>query len=103
MRIKEVMAERGITQAELAHRLNKQLITIKKTLAGNPTVETLERIADAIGVPTWHLFANPDDVCRRPKDELVAMVKFNGEYYHANTIDELASIVEKLKAEIKEE
>ena len=44
-RIKEILKEKGITQQELADKLGVTRISIVKTLAGNPSQETLERIA----------------------------------------------------------
>ncbi len=61
-RIKEILKEKGITQQELADKLGVTRISIVKTLAGNPSQETLERIANALNVPMWQLFASPNEV-----------------------------------------
>lgn len=61
-RIKEILKEKGITQQELADKLGVTRISIVKTLAGNPSQETLERIANAMNVPMWQLFASPNDI-----------------------------------------
>lgn len=61
-RIKEILKEKGITQQELADMLGVTRISVVKTLAGNPSQETLEKIANAIGVPMWQLFASPSDI-----------------------------------------
>lgn len=61
-RIKEILKEKGITQQELANRLGVTRISIVKTLAGNPSEETLERIANALDVPTWQLFVSPKEM-----------------------------------------
>lgn len=41
-RIKDILKEKGITQQELADRLGVTRSAIVKTLAGNPSQETLE-------------------------------------------------------------
>ena len=51
-----------ITQQELADKLGVTRISIVKTLAGNPSQETLERIAKALNVPMWQLFASPEEI-----------------------------------------
>lgn len=61
-RIKEILKEKGITQQELADKLGVTRISIVKTLAGNPSQETLEKIANALNVPMWQLFASESDV-----------------------------------------
>ena len=61
-RIKEILKEKGITQQELADKLGVTRISVVKTLAGNPSQETLEKIANALNVPMWQLFASPNEV-----------------------------------------
>ena len=68
-RIKDILKERGITQSELARMLGVSLSSITKTLSGNPSQFTLERIASALEVPIWHLFVSPSEI-EKNKDEV---------------------------------
>lgn len=96
MRIKELLKEKGITQQELSDILGVSYQSIKQTLnAPSVTTSTLERIAIALNVPLWQLFASPDDV---KGEELTALIHYKGDFYKATTISEL----EKIVAEIKE-
>ncbi|WP_277134426.1 helix-turn-helix domain-containing protein [Bacteroides congonensis] len=96
MRIKELLKEKGITQQELSDILGVSYQSIKQTLnAPSVTTSTLEKIATALNVPLWQLFASPDDV---KGEELTALIHHKGEFYKATTIAEL----EKIVAEIKE-
>lgn len=61
MRIKEVLKEKGVTAKELAERLNITQASMSTAINGNPTVETLERIASALGVSVGELFERPAD------------------------------------------
>lgn len=61
-RIKGILKEKGMTQQELADKLGVTRISIAKTLAGNPSQKTLGRIANALNVPMWQLFASPNEV-----------------------------------------
>lgn len=70
-RIKEILKEKGVTQQELADRLIVSLSAIVKMLAGNPSQKTLEKIASALNVPMWQLFAAPDDV--QPKNDTASL------------------------------
>ena len=69
--IKEILKEKGLTQQELADMLGVTRISIVKTLAGNPSQETLEKIATALNVPIWQLFASPEEV--RPKSDALTL------------------------------
>lgn len=67
-RIKDILKEKGITQQDLANKLGVTRISIVKTLANeNPTQNTLERIATALNVPMWQLFAAPEEVQANPE------------------------------------
>lgn len=49
LRIKEVIKEKGMTITELAEKMGINRVNLSNTVNGNPTVETLNKIADAIG------------------------------------------------------
>lgn len=61
-RIKDILKEKGVTQQALADSLGVSRSAIVKMLAGNPSQETLEKIASALNVPMWQLFASLDEV-----------------------------------------
>ena len=72
MRIKEVLKEKGITQQELADMIGVSYQSIKQTLnAPSVTTATLEKIATALNVPMWQLFASPEEV--QPKKDSVSI------------------------------
>ncbi len=66
LRIKEVIKERGMTITELADKMRINRVNLSNMVNGNPTVETLNKIADAIGCPVTELFEQPK------KDALIA-------------------------------
>ena len=59
LRIKEVIKEKGMTITELADKMGINRVNLSNMVNGNPTVETLNRIADAIGCPVTELFVQP--------------------------------------------
>lgn len=63
-RIKELLKEKGFTQQEFADKLGVTRIAVVKMLAGNPSQSALEKIATALDVPMWQLFASPGDVVK---------------------------------------
>ena len=69
LRIKEVMRQKGIsTQKELADRLGISGANLSSTLKRTPSLDTLERIAHALGVEITELFVskNADRVGGKP-------------------------------------
>ena len=61
-RIKELIKEKGYTQQEFADLLGMSRVGLAKIVNGKPSYPTLEKIATALNVPMWQLFASPDEV-----------------------------------------
>lgn len=59
LRIKEVIKEKGMTITELADKMGINRVNLSNMVNGNPTVETLNKIADALNVPVTELFEQP--------------------------------------------
>lgn len=56
LRIKDLLKEKGVTAKELAERIGISQPAMSFAINGNPTVETLEKIAKALGVTIPDLF-----------------------------------------------
>ena len=89
LRIKELCKEKHITMAEIAERfetVEKQKnhpdkgkpkiginpVTLTQTLKGNPTLSTLQKVADILGVDVSELFERPQ------KEEIYGCLYVNG-------------------------
>ncbi len=59
IRIKEVIKEKGTTVKDLAQKMGISNVGLSQHINGNPSVEVLERIAAALGVPVTELFEQP--------------------------------------------
>ena len=71
MRIKELLKEKGCTQQELADMVGVSYQSIKQTLnASSVTTSTLEKIATALNVPMWQLFASSEEAAQQTKNDL---------------------------------
>lgn len=68
-RIKEVIKEKGYTQQEFADLLGMSRVGLAQIVNGKPSYPTLEKIATALNVPMWQLFASPEEV-QPKKDDL---------------------------------
>lgn len=58
MDIKRVIKEKGLTLEQTATKMGISRITLMQSLGGNPTVNTLQRVADAIGCRVVDFFAD---------------------------------------------
>lgn len=58
LRLKEVIAEKGVTITEIAEKSGIEKGNVSTYVNGRrqPTIETLEKLADAIGVPITEFF-----------------------------------------------
>lgn len=75
-RILELCKQKGITQKDLAEKIGMTPVGLAKAANGNPTFETLEKIADGLGVTVPDLFApQPTNTITCPKCGTVLEVK----------------------------
>lgn len=77
-RILELCKEKGITQKDLAEKIGMTPVGLAKAASGNPTVETLEKIAAGLCVPVTELFAPKSNTIVCPKCGTVLEVKERG-------------------------
>jgi transcriptional regulator with XRE-family HTH domain len=69
LRIKEILKERNITQQQLADMLGITRSAITQQLAGKPSLATLEKIAEALGVEMWELFKSKSEIVEEITEE----------------------------------
>lgn len=86
LRIKEIMQEKGITQKKLAEDIGVAEISLSRSLRGNPTLDTLERIATALNVPITELFSTD-------KQDLCGHVEYKGVVYTIKSRSDLENLL----------
>ena len=64
VRLKDIMKEQGVTSAKLSELIGVSKVTISNLINNKtaPSLDTLEKIATALEVPMWQLFASPEEV-----------------------------------------
>jgi transcriptional regulator with XRE-family HTH domain len=67
LRIKEILKQKGLTIQDLANILGISRQALGKQIQGKMLLETAERIATALNVPMWQLFAAPEEVQANPE------------------------------------
>lgn len=61
-RIKELIKEKGTTINELADKIGISRVTLSSQINGTANIASYEKIASALEVPMWQLFASPSEV-----------------------------------------
>ena len=89
LRIKELLKEKNMMQKELATAMGVSDVALRQSLKGNPTIGTLQKIADILGVELWELFT-----ASTSKAEFCAMVKDGNDCYFFASFVDLAKYVE---------
>ena len=91
MRIKEVMKRYGITQEEIAKRLDINRVSVNRLLSdkNDMRVSTAQKFADAIGCKVAELFEEQTD--------FASYIRYKGIHYTADTLDEFFKQVDEIK------
>ena len=69
LRIKEVIKEKGLSVQELADRMGISRVGLSQHINGNPSVEVVGRIAEALGVEAYELFKSKSEIVEEITEE----------------------------------
>lgn len=68
-RIKDVLDERHLSQAQLAEKMNVSASAIKQFLnAKSLSTSTLQKIANGLNVPLWQLIISPSEILKEAQE-----------------------------------
>nr|DAE23449.1 MAG TPA: helix-turn-helix XRE-family like protein [Siphoviridae sp. ct2wG4]DAI93624.1 MAG TPA: Helix-turn-helix XRE-family like protein [Caudoviricetes sp.]DAU49617.1 MAG TPA: Helix-turn-helix XRE-family like protein [Caudoviricetes sp.] len=89
-RIKELCKEKGITLESLALGIGTSQASISRIITGNgnPTMDSLERIAKFLNVEVPELFVN---------DGVMGFIKAKGQLFEINSISDIETTLETIK------
>lgn len=91
MRIKEVCKEKGITVSQLAEKMGIKQESLSRAINGNPTLETLERIASALGVDVPELFTS----C---SGGIIGVIRIKDTNYNINSVSDLSQLLDRIES-----
>lgn len=91
-RIKDVIKEKGYTITSLAEKIGIARESLSRMIV-SPSYPTLEKIASALDVPMWQLFASPGEVCSTTGD-VSGFVKVKGTLYEVHSFEDLKKLLE---------
>ena len=78
----------GIKRNDLAKRMNVAPSVLSRMLNGNPSFDSINKIAEALQVPLAELFSD------RPYDEVEGYITIKGKTYQFKSYNDLASALE---------
>ncbi len=99
-RLKEILVERGLTMKDLAEEMGVDGSNLAKSVANNPKVSTLQKVADALHIGLTELIS-------KPEEDVDGQVIINGEVYVLRRNEKAFSLpvihgYDNLKSRIKE-
>lgn len=90
LKIKQIAKERGYTMVQVAKELGINPVSLSTAVNGNPTVATLEKIANVLGVEVADFFEKSDKV-----PIVSGYVEVGGEILKISSIADLEKSLEK--------
>ena len=91
MRIKEVCKEKGITVSQLAEKMGIKQESLSRAINGNPTLETLERIANALEVDVPELFTSSSS------GGIIGVIRIRDTNYNINSVRDLSRLLDRIE------
>lgn len=90
IRVKEILKEKGKTQIELAEKLGMSPVGLSKLINGNPTLETMQKLADALDVQVRDLFS-----IKEGTDGPFGFIEYNGVITKITSMEDLKDLIDK--------
>lgn len=89
--IKDLLKEKGLSFQDLSTRLGVDRANLYTSLTkGNPTLQRIEAVANALSVPVWRLFTEDK------KPELYGIIIYRGQMYSIGSTSDLNKLVEAI-------
>jgi hypothetical protein len=90
--VKEVCKEKGLTIQDLADKMEMKRESLSRAINGNPTLETLERIANALEVDITELFAPSSS------DGIIGVIRIRDTNYNINSVPDLSRLLDRIES-----
>jgi len=89
LRIKEILKLKGIKMNQLSERLGINRVNLSSSINGNPTIATLEKIANVLDVSLVELFSKPI-----VENVVTGYLEYNGEVHKIESKSDVESFIE---------
>ena len=98
-RIKNLMDAKGITNQDLASMCGISAMTISRLLTHtdhNPTTDTIEKIAEALGVHEQYIFETETESESKSKLSIRGFIEYDGIVSSIKTFEQLKKVYESI-------
>ena len=72
-RIKDLIKEKGYTQKDFAEKIGMTYQSFYQIINGQPSMPSLIKIAEALGVELWELFADGREIAAKYQENAAAL------------------------------
>ena len=90
LKIKLIAKEKGMTLAKLAEEMGVHPVNLSSSLNGNPTLSTLTKIAEVLGVEVADLFE------REEKVSVSGFIKVDNTIYEVSSVADLENVYNRV-------
>lgn len=95
LRVKQIAKQKGLTMTKVAELMKVHPVNLSTTLNGNPTLTTLCKVAEVLGVEVADLFETES----RPT--ISGFVKVGNDVMEISSVADLERVLEKAKSLLK--
>lgn len=91
--VKELCKEKGLTIQDLADKMEMKRESLSRAINGNPTLETLEKIANALEVDITELFASSSS-----SGGIIGVIRIRDTNYNINSVPDLSRLLDRIES-----
>lgn len=89
--VKEICKKKGLTIQDLADKMEMKRESLSRAINGNPTLETLEKIAFALGVDISELFTPFSG-------SIIGVIRIKDTNYNINSVSDLSRLLDRIES-----
>ena len=89
--VKEICKKKGLTIQDLADKMEMKRESLRRAINGNPTLETLEKIASALEVDITELFTSSSG-------SIIGVIRIKDTNYNINSVSDLSRLLDRIES-----
>ena len=89
--VKEICKKKGLTIQDLADKMEMKRESLSRAINGNPTLETLEKIASALEVDITELFTSSSG-------SIIGVIRIKDTKYNINSVSDLSRLLDRIES-----